>query len=61
MNQEPTLESAILDLFLTKKPGLVESCTIIPGLSDHDIVLTDCNVRVVSVEKPPGVIQVGQS
>ena len=56
MNQEPTCESAILDLFLTNKPGLVKSCTVIPGLSDHDIVLTDCDVRAVSVEKPPRVI-----
>ena len=56
MNQEPTRESAILDLFLINKPGLVKSCTVIPGLSDHDIVLTDCNVRAVSVEKPPRVI-----
>ena len=56
MNQEPTRESAILDLFLSNKPGLVKSCSVIPGLSDHDIVLTDCNVRAVSVEKPPRVI-----
>ena len=56
MNQEPTHESTILDLFLTNKPGLVKSCTVIPGLSDHDIDLTDCNVRAVSVEKPPRVI-----
>ena len=56
MNQEPTRESAILDLFLTNKPGLVKSCAVKPGLSDHDNVLTDCNVRAVSVEKPPRVI-----
>ena len=56
MNQEPSRESTILDLFLNNKPGLVKSCTVIPGLSDHDIVLTDCNVRAVSVEKPPRVI-----
>ena len=56
MNQEPTHESAILDFFLTNKPGLVKSCTVIPDLSDHDIVLTDCNTRAVSVEKPPRVI-----
>ena len=48
--------SAIIDLFLTKKPWLMKLCTVIPGLSDHDIILTDCNVRAVSVEKPPRVI-----
>ena len=55
MNLEPTQESAILDLFLTNKLGLVKSCTVIPGLSDHDIILTDCDVRAVSVKKPPRV------
>ena len=35
----------------------MKSCSVIPGLCDHDIILTDCNVRAVSVEKPPRVTQ----
>ena len=34
----------ILDVFCTNSPSLVDKCVPIPGLSDHDIVLTDTNV-----------------
>ena len=29
---------------ITNRPTLVSKCTSIPGLSDHDIVLTDINI-----------------
>ena len=41
----PTRENSILDLFCTNKPGLVKSVHIIPGISDHEIVLVDCDFR----------------
>ena len=56
MNLETTRETSIVDLFITNKPGLVKSCTVIPGLSDHEIVLTDYDIRAVSVRKPPRTI-----
>ena len=38
MVREPTRSGNILDLFLTTYPTLVNSVSIIPGLSDHNIV-----------------------
>ncbi|MCS5551394.1 MAG: reverse transcriptase family protein, partial [Gammaproteobacteria bacterium] len=37
----PTRNTNTLDLFLTNKPALVNKCKPLPGLSDHDIVMTD--------------------
>ena len=53
LNTESTRESAILDLFITNKPGLVKACTVIPGLSDHEVVLAHCDIRVASARKQP--------
>ena len=36
---EPTLSNNILDLFFTNIPALIEGVQIIPGLSDHDVVI----------------------
>ena len=44
---------SILDLFCRKKPGLVKSCYSIPGISDHEVVLTDCDVRAQITKKVP--------
>ena len=51
--REWTRENSILDLFCTKKPGLVKSCYSIPGISDHEVVLTDCDVRAQITKKVP--------
>ena len=40
----PTRLENTLDIFITNRPTLVSKCTSIPGLSDHDIVLTDTNI-----------------
>ena len=53
MQREPTREGRILDLFCSNKPGLVRSCHAIPGLSDHDAILTDCLIKAHFVKKPP--------
>ena len=53
LNTESTRESAILDLFITNKPGLVKACTVIPGLSDHEVFLADCDIRAASARKQP--------
>ena len=47
----PTRKDSILDIFVTNRPSLVNKCTPIPGLSDHDIVLIDANI-VHSRQKP---------
>ena len=40
----PTRINNILDVFCTNRPSPIDRYTPIPGLSDHDIVLTDTNV-----------------
>ena len=45
LQREPTRESNLLDLFFTNKPTLVKNVSAIPGISDHEIVLADCNIK----------------
>ena len=42
---EPTRESNILDLVLTNTPDLIPRVEVIPGLSDHNIVYFEYNVK----------------
>ena len=46
-----TRESCISDLFCTNKPGLAKSVNVIPGLSDHELVCADCNIRAQITKK----------
>ena len=39
---EPTRGENNLDLFFTTNPSLVKNSTVVPGISDHDMVVTDC-------------------
>ena len=39
MNEVPTRGSSILDIFITDRPSLVESCDVVSGISDHGIIL----------------------
>ena len=41
----PTRQQSLLDVFLTNRPTLVRKCMSMPGLSDHDMVLTVADVR----------------
>ena len=50
-NMSHTRERCILDLFCTNKPGLTKSVNVIPGLSDHEIVCADCNIRARTTKK----------
>ena len=43
----------ILDLFLTTNPTLVDNVSITPGLSDHDIVLIQVNVKPEVLKQVP--------
>ena len=55
MVTEPTRGNNILDLLFTTNPALVEHIEIHPGMSDHNIVITDVNLRArtVRVTKKP--------
>ena len=48
----PTRLENTLDLLITNRPTLISKCTALPGLSDHDIVLTDANIIPLR-QKPP--------
>ena len=48
--REPTRNGNTLAIFLTNRPTLVNKCTTIPGLSDHDSVVTDTEAKR---SKPP--------
>jgi len=39
MNYVPTRGSSILDIFITDRPSLVESCDVVGGISDHETLL----------------------
>ena len=57
-NRNPTREDAILDYFLTNRPSLTTRTTTTPGLSDHDIVLTDSTVRPARIKPVPRLVQI---
>ena len=52
IQHEPSCEDRILDLFITSHPGLIKNCCVIPGISDHDAVITDSNIKPVINKKP---------
>ena len=49
----PTRGQNTLDLFLTTNPTLVDNVSITPGFSDHDIVLTQVNVKPEVLKQVP--------
>ena len=58
MVTEPTRYENILDLFLTNNPTLVSKVEIMPGLSDHDIVYSEVNIKPQIVTQKPRVMPV---
>ena len=53
MVTSPTRGQYILDLFFTTNPTLVYDVTIVPCLSDHDIVLAQVNVKPEVTKQVP--------
>ena len=45
VHEEPTREDSHLDLVFSSNPSLIKSSTNIPGLSDHDAVITDSCIK----------------
>ena len=45
MQTKPTREENNFDLFFIKYPSLVKSCNVIPGISDHDMVVSDIELK----------------
>ena len=42
---EPIRGGNVLDLFLTSNPTLVNNVNMFPGIADHDIVISDANIK----------------
>ena len=47
MQKQPTRNENNLDLFLTNNELLVKSTSIIPGISDHEIVVINSIIRPI--------------
>jgi len=44
--KSPTRGSNILDIFVTNRPSVIESCETVDGISDHEAFLTKSPIRV---------------
>ena len=56
MVNEPTRCGNVLDLSLTANHPLVQKVEIVPGISDHDIMIADVNVKPqITQQKPSSV------
>ena len=53
MQREPTMGQNLQDLFCCNKPSLVKTCISIPDISDHSIVLADCDLKATINKKSP--------
>ena len=49
---EQTRGQNLLDPFCCNKPSLVKACISSPGISDHSIVLADCDLNATINKKP---------
>ena len=46
----PTRGSNTLDIFITDRPGLLESCNVVDGISDHEVVRVTSSI---TADLPP--------
>ena len=53
MVERLTRVNNILDLFLTNNPTLVSKITTLPGLSDHDAVYGEVNIKPQVTKSKP--------
>jgi hypothetical protein len=52
LQREPTRNNAVLDLYCTNRPNLVKCISTVPGISDHDIVVVDSDIKAQINKKP---------
>jgi hypothetical protein len=46
IHDSPTRENNLLDLVFVSNPTLVKSSVNVPGISDHEIIITDFETKV---------------
>ncbi|CAG2231580.1 unnamed protein product [Mytilus edulis] len=59
MNQmvnEPTRGQNILDLLMTTNPGLVSNIEVHPGMSDHQVVIANIDMKAKTSKKKPRLV-----
>ena len=59
MNQmvnEPTKGQNTLDLLMTTNPGLVSNIEVHPGMSDHQVVITNTDMKAKTSKKKPRLV-----
>jgi len=49
--REPTRGNNILDLMFTTNPRLISSIEVHPGMSDHNVIITNVNLKAKSAKK----------
>ncbi|MCG7878228.1 MAG: endonuclease/exonuclease/phosphatase family protein, partial [Candidatus Thiodiazotropha endolucinida] len=49
----PTRGNNVLDLVIANNPSLIAACRVIPGVSDHDAVLTEVNLKPIRNKQNP--------
>ena len=45
IHDQPTRADNMLDLVFTSNPSLIKTSVSVPGISDHDIVITDMEIK----------------
>ena len=53
LQHKSTRLDSVLDLFCSNKPALVKDITVIPGVSDHDMVVIDTELKMHLNKKKP--------
>ena len=53
VHESETREGKMLDLLFTTNPTLVKSSVSVPGISDHDMVVTDVDLKPQHVRQKP--------
>ena len=52
IHTESTREKALLDLVFTTNPTLLRNSTSVPGISDHDMIVTDIDTKPMTIKQP---------
>ena len=53
VHDQPTRNGKLLDLVFTTNPSLIKFSVSIPGISDHDIVVTDADIKPIYTRQKP--------
>jgi hypothetical protein len=53
IHETPTRGNNLLDIILTSNPSLIKSSINAPGISDHDMIITDCETKPHYQSKRP--------